>query len=250
MTAISAILFDLGNTLIHYGNLWEEGIWHKGVGLLYDWLKSRGLEGLSGREAFIAQTIARLEEMEGDFEQPVIPLEERLERIFSQYGLEVPRGCLGQAIDTLLSPMLARSQLDPEAHQVLSALKVGGYKLGVVSNLPWGAPSHIWRRELELFDLAKYFNEVSFCVDVGFRKPHPHIFSSCMQALKVSPEETLFVGDSQWADIRGARALGIKTALKRNDFFDYDESIKADWEIDYLRELLDILPPGAGGKGR
>ena len=53
------------------------------------------------------------------------------------------------------------------------------------------------------------------------------------------------MGDSQRADIRGAGALGMKTALKRNSFSRYDENIEADWEIDYLRELLDILPARA-----
>jgi HAD superfamily hydrolase (TIGR01509 family) len=245
VATIRAVLFDLGNTLIHYGNLWEEGVWREGMGRLRDWLEARQVVGLPARDAFIDQIIARLQEMEGDFNQPIVPLGERLEQIFCEEGLKVPTDWLGEAIDVLLSPMLERSRLDPQAHQVLSAIQARGYKLGAVSNLPWGAPSHIWRKELERFGLARYFIQVSFCVDVGFRKPHPDIFTACTQALEVSPEETLFVGDSQRADIRGAKALGMMTALRRNSYFVYDDGIEADWEIDTLGELLELLPERA-----
>jgi len=43
------------------------------------------------------------------------------------------------------------------------------------------------------------------------RKPHPAIFERALAALEVEPENTLFVGDRLFEDVRGAAELGMTT---------------------------------------
>ena len=60
--------------------------------------------------------------------------------------------------------------------------------------------------------LAERLDTAVFSSEVGLRKPHPEIFRRALEALQVAPERALFVGDSRNADIRGAQALGMRTA--------------------------------------
>src|SRR6476660_3004784 len=50
-----------------------------------------------------------------------------------------------------------------------------------------------------------------FSSEVGMRKPHPAIVERALEALEVEPENTLFVGDRLFEDVRGAAELGMTT---------------------------------------
>jgi putative hydrolase of the HAD superfamily len=81
------------------------------------------------------------------------------------------------------------------------------YKLGVCSNFSH-TPTAV--RVLEEAGLLDLFDCVAISEEVGFRKPRPEIFRFCLDALGVSPEETVHVGDRLRADIGGAAELGIR----------------------------------------
>jgi len=51
-------------------------------------------------------------------------------------------------------------------------------------------------------------------VNVAFEKPNPRIFRHVVE-LADNPQEVRMVGDSLKADIRGAKAVGIKAILVR-----------------------------------
>ncbi|MFN0154835.1 MAG: HAD family hydrolase [Gaiella sp.] len=69
-------------------------------------------------------------------------------------------------------------------------------------------------------DLEEFAEHHSLDVDVsvgavhhGYVKPHPSIFAAALEALAVSADETVMVGDSLADDIAGARALGMRAIL-------------------------------------
>lgn len=84
--------------------------------------------------------------------------------------------------------------------------------------------------------------------DVGIRKPRPEIFEAVLEALNVAPEETLHVGDNLDADVRGAAALGARTAWVTRRVRDADDALAGfdgpapDYRIADLAELLEIVP--------
>ena len=55
--------------------------------------------------------------------------------------------------------------------------------------------------------------------EVGWRKPHPAIYSAALVRAGARPEETLFAGDRLLEDVAGPKRLGMMTALCR-DFED------------------------------
>jgi putative hydrolase of the HAD superfamily len=59
--------------------------------------------------------------------------------------------------------------------------------------------------------LAELLDFAVFSSEVGKRKPHPAIFERALEALDVTPAETLFVGDRLYEDVRGAADLGMRT---------------------------------------
>jgi putative hydrolase of the HAD superfamily len=61
--------------------------------------------------------------------------------------------------------------------------------------------------------IEELFDAVVLSVDVGWRKPHPRMYSAALEALAVPAEEAIFVGDSVRADFLGPSAAGITAFL-------------------------------------
>jgi putative hydrolase of the HAD superfamily len=97
-----------------------------------------------------------------------------------------------------------KKNIFPGALEVLAYLKEKNYKLYLMSNGFWES-THI---KLEHSGLAPYFEQV-FCSDaVGFHKPDPQIFHHAMQWTKAHASESVMIGDSLEADVRGALHVG------------------------------------------
>ena len=87
---------------------------------------------------------------------------------------------------------------------VLQRAEALGLTLGVISN---------WDERLgpllETLGLATYFKSIVLSVDAGETKPGARIFRTAADALGVSRNRILHIGDSQREDVEGARAAGF-----------------------------------------
>jgi len=138
-------------------------------------------------------------------------------------------------------PLVAGGRLVPDARTTLAVLRTRGYRLGLISNTPWGTPDYLWTGQLERFGLAEFFEVACFSSHVGFRKPDPRIFRSALDALGVPANRAVFVGDEPEADIAGARAAGLRAVwIDRADRPPPDPP--ADLHITRLAHLPDYLP--------
>ncbi len=83
-----------------------------------------------------------------------------------------------------------------------------GLRIGIVSN---------WDSRLGALvsglGLDAFVTEVLSSADVGLRKPDPRIFELACERLDVAPTRAAHVGDHYYADIVGARAIGMKAVL-------------------------------------
>ncbi|MBI2232568.1 MAG: HAD-IA family hydrolase [Candidatus Aenigmarchaeota archaeon] len=122
---------------------------------------------------------------------------------------------------------------------LLAVLRKKGLKLGIVSDAP---VLKAWLRLTEM-GAAEYFDVV--VAYTGKRKPHPLPFRKAIKALEVKPEDILFVGDDPRRDTKGAKALGMKTALAKyglqDKFRKYVNKYKADYELARFKDLLEIV---------
>ncbi len=96
----------------------------------------------------------------------------------------------------------------------LDRLQQMDLKIGIISN--WDTPLHAMVEEL---GLAPYFDVVVASHDQRVRsaKPDAAIFEYALNAVGVSAEEAVHIGDSFEADIMGAHASGIRAILLDRD---------------------------------
>ena len=103
-------------------------------------------------------------------------------------------------------PMFKNIRLFPHARETLDAFRKEGIKLGLLSDFP---PVN----KLENLGLGGYWAAATSSEEAGRLKPDPLSFLDLAQKMGVSPEETLYVGNSHSYDVIGARRAGMKTAL-------------------------------------
>ncbi len=127
--------------------------------------------------------------------------------------------------------------LYPNVTRTLLSLAKKGIKLAVVSDAP---ALQVWTRLAEM-NLHHIFDVVITFDDTGKRKPQPEPFLKALEKLNLKADEVLMVGDWAERDVVGAKALGIKTVFARygNTFGTINSG--ADWEIDSIDEILDII---------
>jgi HAD superfamily hydrolase (TIGR01549 family) len=92
----------------------------------------------------------------------------------------------------------------PEVAEVLTALRAGGCRLGIISNWSWDLDDYV-----ELVGLTGHFDAIVGSARTGCDKPHPEIFRHALGALQASPERAIHIGDSYESDVLGARGVGM-----------------------------------------
>lgn len=102
-----------------------------------------------------------------------------------------------------LSGTHAPSGLFAGADATLCALAETGYLLAVAT----GKGRHGLDHVLEQTGLKKFFH-ASRCVDEAPSKPHPQMLFDLMDALGVTPDATLMIGDTEY-DMHMARNAGV-----------------------------------------
>jgi len=119
----------------------------------------------------------------------------------------------------------------PNARRTLLTLRLEGYKLGLISNTHWRFLPSLRDQFEEFFDV------ITLSYEHGYVKPHPSIFVTTLEKLKVNPNQSLHVGDDPISDVQGTRNVGMKTAfVKRKEV-----ETNADIEMKRITELTTLL---------
>lgn len=87
---------------------------------------------------------------------------------------------------------------------LLTSLK-GKHKLGLISNT-----TVFEAIVLDNLDIKDVFDAVTFSWEVGDKKPSKKMFDITLDKLKISPEEAIFIDDSQ-KNIDAAKEIGMNT---------------------------------------
>lgn len=207
---VRTILFDLGNTLVSY---YER---EQFPAILAESLRAAhaSLVGDGYRDRSLPEVLARSAGGGRDPEDLTIrPLEERFAEIFGPGAVALGAESLARAARGFVAPLHAPAARYEDTLPALERLAAAGYRIGIVSNLPWGVPSELWQCEIERHGLAERIDFAIFCADVGYRKPAPQIFRAALDRLGVAAHETLFVGDEPVWDVAGAERAGIPAVL-------------------------------------
>jgi putative hydrolase of the HAD superfamily len=204
-----AVLFDLGNTLVQYYERTEfPSVVEEAILEVRAYLQAMGLPAISTEEMW--QSVRDEDHEAADHR--VRPLEGRLARIFQLDADQAGRLVEGMCL-RFTGSIFARAICYPDAQPTLRRLRSRGIKTALVSNMPWGSPGRIWRRELVRHGLNDWLDVVVFCTDAGWRKPAPQIFELALKQIRTPPGDCLFVGDHPRWDVAGAQAMGMDAVL-------------------------------------
>jgi len=204
---IKAVLFDMGNTLVNFGDFGSpEEVFQR---VLISLGISRSLDDM--KKAFLnaekeAEGINLLSSM-GKI---------KCEEFWHQWDSLVLKH-LRIAEDEELARMVQSkwsdfvdSTLYPEVKEVLLELKRRRLKIGLISNA-YEEEIHL---ALEKVDLEKTTFDITVGVDTTKKvKPNPDVFKYALKKLDVKAEEAIFVGDNVEVDYKGAENAGLHALL-------------------------------------
>jgi len=216
--AITAVLFDLGDTLWHFPELPPAmQIRTETMRRIGGCLKSWGvpLEGefrFLGREIRLGVEKADRAAYESDCISP--DFNAVVHGIAGGMGLDITYDHAAQLWDAwnLGGITLGRTMFD-DAFSTLDWLRDRGIRIGCVTNRVFGGPRFI--EELRELGLDRYFEATAVSCDMGYMKPHPRIFEHVFEQMSITPAETAMVGDSLRADVQASQAIGMTAIWRR-----------------------------------
>src|SRR5215467_8944834 len=128
------------------------------------------------------------------------------------------------------------------AMEAVTKLRVGGLKLGVISDTGF-SPGRVLRGFLSRAGLLHRFEPaaLTFSDEVGVPKPNPRIFRAALGALGVEPSQAVHVGDLRATDVAGARAAGMRSVRFMGCHNDGSAGPEADIVISRLTDLSTAL---------
>ena len=145
------------------------------------------------------------------------------------------------AFESITSALHAEDQsqslwrvMRPDTPDVLAELCRRGYRLAVVSNADGRVPA-----ALAAGGIADHFATIVDSHLVGVEKPDARIFQIALDACAALPSEAIYIGDIYEIDIRGARNAGM-TGVLLDPLGQYPpvDCLR----IDALGRLLELLP--------
>ncbi len=190
---VRAVLFDFGGTLDAEGVPWKERVRRHfadaGVAPPAErfdpvfYAADDALVGAIPTELSLADTVERL-----------------VGGVARALGVE-DRALASAVAGRFLDAALERTR----ANAPLLARLARRYRLGIVSNF-YGNLEQV----CEDAGLRSSFGVVVDSARVGHAKPDPRIFRAALDALGVEAGAAVFVGDSLWRDMEGARDVGMR----------------------------------------
>ncbi|MFZ5433593.1 MAG: TIGR02253 family HAD-type hydrolase [Calditrichota bacterium] len=220
---LRGVLFDLDNTLLDFMQMKRAAI-EAAVTAMID----AGMP-VTREEAF--SEIYRLYEQVGIEHQEIFNL-----YLKQQFG-DIPFKWLAAGIVAYRRARDGVMVTYPHVRATLVELLRRGLRLAVISDAP---RLNAWLRLCQL-DLHHAFDPVVTFEDTGHRKPSPMPFERALERMGMRPNEVVMVGDWPERDMVGASNLGIKTVFARYGDTKNVAHSGADFEIDDIRELLQVL---------
>jgi putative hydrolase of the HAD superfamily len=198
---VKAVLFDLGNTLIHLDHY-------------KTFQKMLKIHGITRTIEEIEEAFAKAAKEFDIKKQSGLPAHEVYTQsnihILKHLGVKNPKRLRTLAEDIDLQWFkVSKIYVYPDVKPTLTKLRKKGLKLGLITD---GYKSDL-EQMLPKTGLQRFF-DVCVCADtIGKRKPNPQVFEYALNQLKVQPSDAVFIGDRLDTDYVGAQKAGMTPIL-------------------------------------
>lgn len=137
---------------------------------------------------------------------------------------------------------LSGTFLLPDVRESLKALRERNILLGIASN----KPADFTRNILTYLQIDEYFCCCSGPEGEIQPKPHPSMLQDMMRKMRVSENETLYVGDMT-LDSETAKNAGVRLALIATGGHSKEElrEIQPDYLLERLGDLVEVIERGS-----
>jgi len=210
--SVEAVFFDVGGTLV-YSPLGRLEMLTQALGLIgYNLTRDQVVKANDRAR----QAVSRRRRRHAKGLESAEASRMWLDHLAAELDLDLRGDLLEGQLAAAVRLVEARPEVvvDPDAHPLLADLKGRGLRLGVISNWSEDLPEYLAER-----GLAGYFDAIIASDAVGSTKPHREIFLRALSAVNCLPKRAIHVGDDYWADVVGARGIGIRAILvdRRNE---------------------------------
>ncbi len=217
--ALKAILFDLDNTLIDFVEF-KKQCSNAAIRAMVE-------AGLGMEEEKASALLFKMYDDFGWEDQKIF------EKFLKKVSGKIDYRILASGIAAYRRVKTGNLRPYPRIMETLIKLKSKGLTLGIVSDAP---KMQAWLRLAET-NISEFFDVVVALEDTGRMKPSRMPFKQAIKKLGFKSEEILFVGDNPERDIKGAKGVGMKTALA-----EYGQLIKGKNKPDFvLKKPFDLL---------
>ena len=200
-------VFDLYGTLIDINtDEWCDEIWQK-MAILY------GYKGAHYTFDELHKEYDRLVEKEKksakrrhrDYSVIDIKIEKVFKTLFTQKGVKATKAQVMFIAETFRCFSTKYIKLYDGVIDLLETLKKKGKKVYLLSN----AQRSFTENELNLLDIAKYFDGICISSDEECSKPDVNYFKILFDRYELKKEESIMIGNDYISDIGGAADFGI-----------------------------------------
>lgn len=237
---IRGILFDLGDTLLDFGEIDAVKLFAAGAERAYEFLQQlrQPLPPFRGylRRQLRAVRWHYLRSRITGREFNSLTLIEGFARRFRQ---QLTREQTLELAWLWYEPLSRVATVAEGLPAMLAELRASPLTLGVVSNT--FIPAAVLDRHLAQVGLLEQLPVRVYSCDVGSRKPRAPIFREALRRAGLEAPETMFVGDSPRADIKGANRMGMVSVLKDTTGRYANGRVPADHHIASILEMPGIV---------
>lgn len=232
---VEAVLFDLYQTLLDIETDERDPLVWEGMARF---LRYRGLRADAGNLYTSYFTKVEASQHDSTEEFPSVDVVGVFGEILLELG-DADRPTSAEEVSQILRTLsMRRFDVFSDVIPTLQALH-GRVKLGLVSN----AQRAFLAPEIRMTGLETFLDAIVISSDHGFNKPDARLFAAALDILHVNPDRAVYVGDSPYYDVGGARNAGVRAVLvNRPDRpIKHAELYSPDVIVSTLTDLPDIL---------
>jgi len=235
---LSAVLFDLGGTLVYQDE--PQRVREARLRSLRLFLRDRGHKIGLPRMICVFDEVFKPVYSHCEQTNTEVPLEEPFRQFLAKLGIQPVDDphFIQDALADFLRPEIESWKLCPDTIMLLSTLKDMNLKLGLVSN----ASDHtVITVIIDRLNIARFFDTVVTSAQLRLRKPKPEIFKKALESLGVNPSEVVMVGDTVKGDVGGAKNMNMKAILVRRAKSEIEEGPDPDAVVENLADILPVI---------
>lgn len=210
---IEAVLFDLGDTLLHFGKLSKGQLMEEAMQRSFAYLQEHHQPvGSFGTYRLLHLWGIRWHLLRSWLTGKDFNSLKLLETYGTKNGMSLSPEQWEELNWRWYERLAEAGVVEAGTAEALGALGALGLKLGVLSNTFIHKSS--LERHLEQEGLLRFFPVRLYSYEFPWRKPNVKIFQEAARRVGVEPKKILFVGDLIHKDVAGALAAGMVAALK------------------------------------